>query len=91
MKLDFFTHISHEIRTPLTLVIGPVEMLMKKLSGCCSTVKAGRAYANDAREALIADHAYRQQSGNYSGKATALQGANAGYGRKTKNDVTRND
>ncbi|MEJ8818669.1 ligand-binding sensor domain-containing protein [Lacibacter sp. H407] len=33
MKLDFFTHISHEIRTPLTLVIGPVEMLMKKFSG----------------------------------------------------------
>jgi len=29
MKLDFFTYISHEIRTPLTLILGPLESLLK--------------------------------------------------------------
>ncbi|MCA1745716.1 MAG: hypothetical protein LC643_08465, partial [Bacteroidales bacterium] len=30
MKLRFFTNISHEIRTPLTLIIGPIEDILKK-------------------------------------------------------------
>lgn len=29
-KLRFFTNISHEIRTPLTLILGPVETLIKR-------------------------------------------------------------
>lgn len=29
MKLNFFTYISHEIRTPLTLILGPLEQLLK--------------------------------------------------------------
>jgi signal transduction histidine kinase/ligand-binding sensor domain-containing protein/DNA-binding NarL/FixJ family response regulator len=29
IKLQFFTNISHEIRTPLTLILGPLEDLMK--------------------------------------------------------------
>ncbi|WP_169304425.1 hybrid sensor histidine kinase/response regulator transcription factor [Pedobacter frigoris] len=29
MKLNFFTYISHEIRTPLTLIVGPLESLLK--------------------------------------------------------------
>lgn len=29
MKLNFFTYVSHEIRTPLTLILGPLEHLVK--------------------------------------------------------------
>lgn len=30
-KIEFFTNIAHEIQTPLTLIIGPVERVMRKV------------------------------------------------------------
>ena len=33
MKLSFFTNISHEIRTPLTMILAPLELILKKGEG----------------------------------------------------------
>jgi len=53
MKLEFFTNISHEFKTPLTLILGPLQNLLKM-----------EANDSKARESLLimdrnANHLYR--------------------------------
>lgn len=39
-KIEFFTNIAHEIQTPLTLIIGPLEWIMKKVEDLPSVKKS---------------------------------------------------
>lgn len=39
-KIDFFTNIAHEIQTPLTLIVGPIERLIKKVEGQADVLKS---------------------------------------------------
>lgn len=52
MKLRFFTNISHEFRTPLTLIIGPLEKLMRE-GGKLSEKKVAESHAIMHRNASI--------------------------------------
>ena len=51
MKFRFFTNISHEFRTPLTLIITPLESILKEFKGSASENKLQSVYRN-AQELL---------------------------------------
>lgn len=52
MKLRFFTNISHEFRTPLTLIIGPLEKLIRE-GNKLSEIKIAESHAIMHRNASI--------------------------------------
>lgn len=49
MKIRFFMNISHEFRTPLTLIIGPLESLLKKKSNDEATSQLNLILRNTRR------------------------------------------
>ena len=52
LRLRFFTNISHEFRTPLTLIIDPLEQLMKKLSRDQNTINTLKIIDRNAKRLL---------------------------------------
>lgn len=52
LKLRFFTNISHEFRTPLTLILDPLESLMKSLEGDQQTIQTLKLINRNAQRLL---------------------------------------
>jgi len=52
LRLRFFTNISHEFRTPLTLIIDPLEHLMKNLRGDKNSLKTLKMIDRNAQRLL---------------------------------------
>jgi len=52
LRLRFFTNISHEFRTPLTLIIDPIEQLMKKLKDDKNAVNTLKIVNRNAQRLL---------------------------------------
>lgn len=52
LKLSFFTNISHEFRTPLTLIIGPIEKLLKE-KGLTQEAKSTLQVMNRSAQRLL--------------------------------------
>ena len=52
LKLQFFTNISHEFRTPLTLILAPLALLKKKISGQIEPLEHVTLIENNANRLL---------------------------------------
>jgi signal transduction histidine kinase/DNA-binding response OmpR family regulator len=46
LKFNFFTNVSHEFRTPLTLILTPLESILKEVKGSALEVKLQPIYRN---------------------------------------------
>lgn len=51
-KLEFFTNISHEFRTPLTLILGPLNQILKDYRGSSKMYKKLLVIENNANHLL---------------------------------------
>ncbi len=52
-KISFFTTIAHEIRTPVSLIIAPLEKLMKQLDGMPQSFKSDMSIINRNSQRLL--------------------------------------
>ncbi|PIB34259.1 hypothetical protein BFP72_01835 [Reichenbachiella sp. 5M10] len=51
-KLQFFTNISHEFRTPLTLILGPLEQILRDYQGSSTIYKQMKVMQHNAGQLL---------------------------------------
>ena len=52
LKLNFFTNISHEFRTPLTLILSPLSLIKKKITGQTESLEYVAIIENNANRLL---------------------------------------
>ena len=77
MKFQFFTNISHEFRTPLTLILTPLETLIKQQSDMVLKKKLDSIYQNaHLLLSLVNLASGLQKTGNKKGRKVLFKTGN---------------
>lgn len=76
MKFKFFTNISHELRTPLSLIILPLESVMKEMEGSALMPKLQTMHNNASQLLSLVNHLLDFRKLEMSGERLHLKPGN---------------